>query len=261
MLARMVRPTLAALSALPFVLLACGEKAPPPVTPVTVESAEPATSGRPPMAKADAEGKGDEKPGKKDAPKKDEGGETAGEGRGEGVGLGSIGGATAGGEGRGEGIGLGSIGGSGGSGGFGNGHGRLGGNTGGAPPSLRQGATTVNGRLPPEVIQRIVRQNYGRFRLCYENGLRTNPKLAGQVTVKYTIDRSGNTVDVKDGGSSMPDAAVLSCVLRGFGNLTYPQPEGGIVTVAYPIIFTPGDAAPAGSAAPAKSAAPPPPKP
>ena len=54
MLARMVRPTLAALSALPFVLLACGEKAPPPVTPVTVESAEPVTSGRPPIAKADA---------------------------------------------------------------------------------------------------------------------------------------------------------------------------------------------------------------
>ena len=42
-----------------------------------------------------------------------------------------------------------------------------------------QGATQVNGRLPPEVIQRIVRQNFGRFRLCYENGLRNNPNLAG----------------------------------------------------------------------------------
>ena len=29
--------------------------------------------------------------------------------------------------------------------------------------------------MTPEVIQRIVRQNYGRFRLCYENGLRNNP--------------------------------------------------------------------------------------
>ena len=54
-----------------------------------------------------------------------------------------------------------------------------------------EGATQVNGRLPPEVIQRIVRQNFGRFRLCYENGLRNNPNLQGRVTVKFVIDRSG----------------------------------------------------------------------
>ena len=52
-------------------------------------------------------------------------------------------------------------------------------------PSLREGAVQVNGRLPPEVIQRIVRQNFGRFRLCYEDGLKSNPELAGRVTVKF----------------------------------------------------------------------------
>lgn len=41
------------------------------------------------------------------------------------------------------------------------------------PPSVRMGATSVSGRLPPEVVQRIARQSFGRFRLCYENGLRT----------------------------------------------------------------------------------------
>jgi len=35
----------------------------------------------------------------------------------------------------------------------------------------------VNGRLPPEVIQRIVRQKFGRFRLCYEQNLRMQPSL------------------------------------------------------------------------------------
>jgi len=43
----------------------------------------------------------------------------------------------------------------------------------------------VNGRLPPEVIQRIVRQNFGRFRNCYESSLRTNPSLTGRVAVKF----------------------------------------------------------------------------
>jgi len=161
-----------------------------------------------------------------------------------GLGLSGVG---EGGGGRGEGIGLGNIGtlghgaGTGTGQGFGNGHGRLGGSHQTRAPSIRQGATQVNGRLPPEVIQRIVRQNFGRFRLCYENGMRTNPNLAGRVSVKFVIDRSGAVSTASDGGSDLPDQAVVSCTVRGFTNLSFPQPEGGIVTVVYPIIFNPGD--------------------
>jgi hypothetical protein len=161
-----------------------------------------------------------------------------------GLGLSGVG---EGGGGRGEGIGLGNIGtlghgaGTGTGQGFGNGHGRLGGAHQTKSPSLRQGATQVNGRLPPEVIQRIVRQNFGRFRLCYENGLRTNPNLQGRVAIKFVIDRSGSVSTASDGGSDLPDQGVVGCVVRGFGNLSFPQPEGGIVTVVYPIIFNPGD--------------------
>src|ERR1019366_1238265 len=110
-------------------------------------------------------------------------------------------------------------------------------------PKLREGATQVNGRLPPEVIQRIVRQNFGRFRLCYENGMRANPNLQGRVSVKFVIDRSGAVSMTADGGSDLPDQGVVQCVVRGFGNLSFPQPEGGMVTVVYPIIFNPGDLA------------------
>lgn len=106
-------------------------------------------------------------------------------------------------------------------------------------PSLRQGSTQVNGRLPPEVIQRIVRQNFGRFRLCYENGLRTAPTLAGTISVKFVIDRTGAVTSTADSGSDLPDKAVVQCVVSAFGNLSFPQPEGGIVTVVYPIEFHP----------------------
>ena len=99
----------------------------------------------------------------------------------------------------------------------------------------------MNGRLPPEVIQRIVRQNFGRFRLCYTNGLRSNPSLQGRVAVKYTIDRDGSVRGTPaDGGSDLPDQSVVQCIIHGFQNLSYPQPEGGIVTVVFPLIFSPG---------------------
>ena len=161
-----------------------------------------------------------------------------------GLGLSGVG---EGGGGRGEGIGLGNIGtfghgaGTGTGQGFGSGHGRLGGSHQTRAPSIRQGATTVNGRLPPEVIQRIVRQNFGRFKLCYEDGLRKNPSLQGRVAVKFVIDRSGAVSTAQDGGSEIQDPGVVQCVVRGFNNLSFPQPEGGIGTVVYPIIFTPGD--------------------
>ena len=160
-----------------------------------------------------------------------------------GLGLSGIG---EGGGGRGEGIGLGGIGtlghgaGTGTGQGFGSGHGRLGGSHRTKPPQVRMGATSVSGRLPPEVIQRIVRQNFGRFRLCYENGLRNNPNLQGRVAVRFVIGRDGAVSNVGNGGSDMPDGGVVSCVVRAFYGLSFPQPEGGIVTVVYPIMFSPG---------------------
>jgi len=168
---------------------------------------------------------------------------------GDSFGAGGLGltGTGEGGGGRGEGIGLGNIGtighgaGTGTGQGFGNGHGRLGGAHQVRTPSLRQGTTTVNGRLPPEVIQRIVRQNFGRFKLCYTEGLRNNPSLQGRVAVKFVIGRDGSVQTSADGGSDIPDSNVTQCVIRGFGNLSFPQPEGGIVTVVYPLIFSPGD--------------------
>jgi pSer/pThr/pTyr-binding forkhead associated (FHA) protein len=162
-----------------------------------------------------------------------------------GLGLSGIG---EGGGGRGEGIGLGPLGtigrGSGlGSGeGFGNGtgHGHVPGTHRVGVPTVRVGASQVSGRLPPEVIQRIVRQNFGRFRLCYENGLRSSPNLQGRVAVRFVIGRDGAVSQVGNGGSDLPDSAVVSCVVRAFYGLSFPQPENGIVTVTYPIVLTPG---------------------
>jgi hypothetical protein len=106
------------------------------------------------------------------------------------------------------------------------------------PPSVRMGAIAVNGRLPPEVVQRIVRQNFGRFRLCYENALRNNPKLSGKVVIKFGIDREGAIGKPTSEGSTVPDQAMIECVRRGFQTLSFPKPEGGVVDVTLPIVFS-----------------------
>lgn len=176
---------------------------------------------------------------------------------GDSFGAGGLGlvGIGEGGGGRGEGIGLGTIGvigkgsGTGQTTGFGSG--RLGGSR-TKPPSVRMGAASVSGRLPPEVIKRIVRQNFGRFRLCYENGLRNDPKLAGRVTVTFEITRAGDVAKVTQ-TNDLKDKGVGGCVAKAFMGLSFPQPEGGVVKVTYPINFSPGDT-------PAEPEPPPPPK-
>ncbi len=102
------------------------------------------------------------------------------------------------------------------------------------PPTIE-----TNGRLMGEVIQRIVRQNQGRFRACYEGALSRNPSLEGRVAVRFVIDRTGAVSTAVDSGSDLPDEQVKACVVRSFYNLSFPQPSGGSVTVSYPIYFSP----------------------
>ena len=109
------------------------------------------------------------------------------------------------------------------------------------PPSIHPaGNTIVSGTLPAEIVQRIVRQNYGRFRMCYETGLRSNPNLTGRVTARFVIGRDGAVSNVANGGSDLPDSGVVSCVVQAFYGLSFPAPDNGIVRVSYPIMFSPG---------------------
>lgn len=119
-------------------------------------------------------------------------------------------------------------------------------------PWLSNDNVSVSGRLPPEAIQRIIRQNFGRLRFCYENALVHTPDLAGRVSVRFVIGRDGAVSQVTDGGSSMPDPAVVACVLRTFYGISFPQPEGGVVTVTYPIQFSPATVDAAGHRASGK---------
>ena len=126
-----------------------------------------------------------------------------------------------------------------------------------APPKIRAGAANVQGKLAPEVIRRIVRQNFGRFRLCYEKGLMHNPKLAGRIAVSFVIDKHGSIGRVADAGSTLKDPQPKACVLRAFLGLSFPEPEGGgTVVVTYPFTFQPAETAAPDAAKPPSAAAP-----
>jgi hypothetical protein len=138
-------------------------------------------------------------------------------------------------------------------------------------------STAVSGRLAPELIQQQVRADYGKMRSCYERALTRNPKLTGRVVTRFVIGRDGRVsaaravypnsatgeeernaspvpgLELADdvisaevlgetapqNVSTLPDRDVANCILDVFRQLRFPKPAGGIVTVVYPIQFSP----------------------
>lgn len=93
------------------------------------------------------------------------------------------------------------------------------------------------GPLSKKAIEKIIQDRSDRFQPCYDAGLKKNPSLRGRVTARIVIGNDGRVAASEDGGSSMPDASVVKCVLAGFKKLRFPIPEESFVTVNYPMEF------------------------
>jgi len=97
-----------------------------------------------------------------------------------------------------------------------------------------------SGIAPPAVIQRTIRNAFAPIRECYQQGLARDRDLRGKVVIRFVIGRDGKVMRAeltKD--STLPDAKASACVVDAFKTLEFPKPEGGVVSVVYPITFEP----------------------
>jgi beta-lactamase regulating signal transducer with metallopeptidase domain len=97
--------------------------------------------------------------------------------------------------------------------------------------------TNPEGRLVPEAIENVVRGHSAAISSCYDTRYGKNAKPTGAVTVRYVIGEDGVTNDAFDDGSTLPDHAVVDCVIGVFRNLHYPASRDGKIAVIYPIQF------------------------
>lgn len=111
---------------------------------------------------------------------------------------------------------------------------------GGARPApVVLGHPTVTGELAPEVVERLARFEIGKFKTCYEDGLKTHPTLKGRVVVGFTIDEQGMAIRAHDDGSDLADKSVVGCIVGQCGSLAFPSPTKGQVVVKLPMTLTP----------------------
>jgi hypothetical protein len=190
-------------------------------------------------------------------------GDTVGDSFGYG-GLGAAGSGWGGG-GTGEGtLGMGSIGtmghgsGTGTGQGYGSGAGRGLRDRGTRSPTVRAAPPSVTGLLSPDAIRRVVLRNLGQVNYCYEQGLATNPNIAGRVAVRFIIGGTGTVMASNVSDSSIPVPSVGQCIANAVRRWQFPAPEGGgIVNVNYPFDLQPPYHG--GGGTPGSSNAPPPP--
>jgi hypothetical protein len=93
---------------------------------------------------------------------------------------------------------------------------------------------------PPEhgEIGVVLREHRPRFLACYERGLRSRPDLAGRVEVVFVIGIDGSVTDAIERDVTLPDDAVVSCIVRSLFELTFAT-RASPVTVVYPLVLTP----------------------
>lgn len=91
------------------------------------------------------------------------------------------------------------------------------------------------GRLPKEVIQKVVRDSFDRMRTCYQALPRPLPTL--RLKLEFTIGLDGSVIDGQVESKEYPGLA--RCVDGVMRSLVFPAPKEGIVTVGFPIEMAP----------------------
>lgn len=97
------------------------------------------------------------------------------------------------------------------------------------------------GRLSPSRIREVVRAASGKMRRCYETALKRVPNESGRLTVRFEIGPDGRVFFAHIQDTTLSDPAAQACMLEEFRALRFPPPVGGVVTVNYPLVFSPGD--------------------
>lgn len=103
------------------------------------------------------------------------------------------------------------------------------------------GEITVTGSLTRESVAPVVQQQMGAITNCYKLARSRNPAAAGQIVMRFVVNRRGTVSPAKMLSTTFADSALDSCVSTVFANLTFPVPSSDeVVIVDYPLSFAPG---------------------
>lgn len=93
-------------------------------------------------------------------------------------------------------------------------------------------------RRLPAGLSHLFRQRAGEIRTCYERRLKRQPKLAGRLTLRVAIDKSGDVSQAEVVRDSLGDALVARCATTVIARWKFP-PQADDTILVYPFVFRP----------------------
>ncbi len=88
-------------------------------------------------------------------------------------------------------------------------------------------------------IKKIMKRYNGRVKSCYERELKSNPDIAGKVTVSFEIETNGMVAAADISDNTTGSADLESCILKVIRSIRMAPPPEDVVEVAgYPFIFS-----------------------
>jgi TonB family protein len=90
-----------------------------------------------------------------------------------------------------------------------------------------------------ELIRTTVHAEYPAITRCYEDALRRTAAIAGRVSVRFTIERSGEVTDAHAVCTSLADRKAVACIVDQFRQMKFFPPPKDVVEVVYPFSFSP----------------------
>lgn len=95
--------------------------------------------------------------------------------------------------------------------------------------------------LEAEEILKVIRENLGQIKCCYESFLQINPDSSGRIKVLFIVNLDGSVKNVSTKENTVSQSKIMeNCISKRMLEWKFPKPRGNIpVTVTYPFEFNP----------------------
>ncbi len=100
--------------------------------------------------------------------------------------------------------------------------------------------TGGTGAFDHNQVTAMLRQRQDAFLRCYEDELAHDPRLAGRMAVRFTIEPQGHLTNAHTADDTTGSQNLAACVTGLIQRLRWRHgPTGGSVSYSYPLTFTP----------------------
>ena len=98
-------------------------------------------------------------------------------------------------------------------------------------------AVEGTGTIDQKLLLKVLSKGLPSFQECYEHALFEDSTLSGVVKLRWTISGSGTPSSPQIISSELHNAGLHACVIKVLLSLHFPSPQGGAVSVSYPLLF------------------------